>query len=249
MGQYPIDTNYSNQYTIEELIDVIQGELTVSCALPKLLPDMEIRRIICNNALPWFFQNYMYAVQKMYFFVHKDAFTSDEWTKHSYIQLPEAIQTISYIYPVRDASLFSIGINAPNLSINMGVTNQPYISSYVDSFSDMLDQLSKHTVKYHFNQMMHQLQILTNVCDHLVLETYANVPSEALFADPMFIKYVTGEAKRQLGNMLGRYSFNLPGGIQYNSADLSSEGKEDRDWVIEQIKGMSNSSFFYMVKR
>jgi hypothetical protein len=258
----PIDTNYSRQFTIEEFIDIIQGELTVSCSLPKLLPDMEIRRITCNIALPWFYQNYMYAVQKMYFFLHKAAFESEEWTKYSYIKLPEEIQTISYIYPIKDVSLFNIGINAPNLSINLGVSNQPYLSSYVttigeigvyktilDSFSDMLNQLSKHTVKYHFNQMMHQLNILTNIRHHMILEAYANVPQEAIFADPLFIKYVTGESKRQLGNMLTRYNFNLPGGIQYNGSEMISEGKEERDWVIEQIKAMTNSSFFFMVKR
>jgi hypothetical protein len=257
-----VDTNYSNQYTIEEMIDVVQGELTVSCALPKLLPDDEIRRIICNDALGFFYQDYLYAVQKTYFFCHKDAFKSDDWTKHSHIKLPEAIQTISYVYPIRDASLFSIGINAPNLSVNMGVTNQPYVSSYVttigelgvyktilDSFSDMMDQLSKHTVKYHFSAMMHEMQVLTSLETHLIIEGYANVPQEALFADPLFIRYVTGQAKRQLGNMLGRYNFNLPGGIQYNHGDLSSEGKEDIEYVREKIKGMSNSAFMFLVKR
>lgn len=261
----------SRAYTIDELIDVVQGELTISCALPKLLPDLEIRRIIENKAAPWFYQNYYYAVQKIYYYIDKRAFSTEEFTSYRYITLPCEIQTISWIYETRDTSLFNVGINAPNLSINMGVTNQPYLSSYVttigelgvyktilDSFSDMLDTLSKYTVKFQYNQMNNRLNILSggNTAmtgefryENMILEAYANVENEALFADPMFVTYVTGMAKQQLGNLMTRYNFNLPGGIQYNGDALISEGKEDVQRIIDEIKGQSNSSWFVMVKR
>ena len=259
-------------YTIDELIDTVQGELTISCALPKLLPDLEIRRIVENKAAPWFYQNYYYAVQKIYYYIDKRAFNTEEFTKYRYITLPCEIQTITWIYEARDTSMFSIGINAPNLSINLGVSNQPYLSSYtttigelgvyktiLDSFSDMLNTLSKHTVKFQYNQMNNRLNILSggnnttsDVGHHyesMILEAYANVENEALFADPMFVTYVTGLAKQQLGNLMTRYNFTLPGGIQYNGDSLISEGKEEVQRVIDEIKGQSNSSFFIMVKR
>ena len=37
---------YQGGYTIEELIDFVQNEITIGCALPKHLPDSEVRRII-----------------------------------------------------------------------------------------------------------------------------------------------------------------------------------------------------------
>ena len=77
-----------NTYTIDELIDFIQQDLTVGCALPKVLPDTEIRRFIETRAIKWFWQNYMYAVSKVYYYVDKKAFTTDEFTKYSYITLP-----------------------------------------------------------------------------------------------------------------------------------------------------------------
>jgi hypothetical protein len=49
--------------------------------------------------------------------------------------------------------------------------------------------------------------------------------------------------------MLGQFNFTLPGGITYNSADLVSDGKEEMQKVEEEIKAMSTSSFFIMVKR
>lgn len=249
-------------YTIEELVDFVQQDITAGCALPKTLPDTEIRRFAETRATKWFYQNYQYAVSKLYYYVDKEAFSSEEFTKYSYITLPCEIQSIPYIYQVRGESLMQLGINVPNLSVNLGVTNQPYLSSYVttigelgvyktliDSMSDMLNQMNKYTVKYHYNQMMNRLNILTDVKYSLILEAYANIPEENLYTDPYFLKYVTGWAKMQTGNLLGRYDFSLPGGIKFNSADLVSQGKEEMEKVETDIANMSTSAWFHMVKK
>ena len=248
--------------TIEEFVDRIQTEISVSCALPKTLPDANIRQIVESRALPWFYRNYQYAVQKMYFLIKKEAFFTEEFTRYNYVNVPCEIQSVTYLYEVRSASLFQLGINTPNLSVNLGVTNQPYLSSYVttigelgvyktilDSMSDMLNQLNKYTLRYHFNQLQHRLHILTDVKHDVVMEAYANILPEYLFKDDLFIKYVTGLAKIQYGNLTGRYDFTLPGNIKINSADITSQGKEEVKEVEEEIKGQSDSSFFFMVKR
>ena len=255
-------TPYQGGFTIEEFIDSIQTELTIACALPKTLPDEAIRVIIEKRALPWFYRNYQYAVQKIYYLIRKEAFQTDEFTKYNYVTVPCEIQSVTYLYEVRSASLFQLGINTPNLSVNMGVTNQPYLSSYVttigelgvyktilDSMSDMLNQLNKYTLRHNYNQLNHRLHILTNVKYDVVMEAYAEIPNENLFRDDLFFKYVAGYAKLQLGNMVGRYDFTLPGSVKINGADLVSQGQAEIKEVEEEIKGMSNSSFFFMVKR
>ncbi len=249
-------------YTIEEICDAIQSELTISCSLPKLLPDIEIQRIIENEALNYFYRNYRMAVQKIYLFAPKELFTMENFTKYKWIELPCEVEAVTWIYEVRSQSLFNIGIAAPNLSVGMGITNQPYLSSYtttigelgvykviLDSFSDMLNQLSKYTVKNDFNRNNHRLNILTSVCYDLILEVYVKIEQEDLFTDDLFIKWVTGRAKMQQAAIMGRFNFKLPGGIQYNYADLMSEGKEQKEKVEEEIKAQTNSSFFFMVKR
>jgi hypothetical protein len=253
---------YQGGYTIEELIDLVQNELTISCALPKTLPDANIRQIVETRALPWFYRSYQYAVQKLYYFIDKQAFFTEEYTKYNYVTLPCEIQTVIYLYEVRGDSLFQLGINTPNLSVNLGVTNQPYLSSYVttigelgvyktvlDSMSDMLNQMNKYTLKYQFNQLNHRLNILTNIKHHVIIEAYANIPQENLFRDDLFFKYVVGYCKQQLGNLVGRYEWSLPGSIKINSADLISQGKEEVKEVEEEVKGQSTSSFFIMVKK
>lgn len=253
---------YQGGFTIEELIDSIQTELTISCALPKTLPDESIRMIIEKRALPWFYRNYYYAVQKLYYLIRKEAFQTEEYTKYRYVTVPCEIQSVSYLYEVRGQSLFQLGINTPNLSVNMGVTNQPYLSSYVttigelgvyktilDSMSDMLNQLNKYTLRHNYNQLNHRLHILTDVKHDVIMEAYAEIPNENLFRDDLFFKYVVGYSKIQLGNMTGRYEFNLPGGVKIQSSELVTQGKEEVKEVEETITGMSNSSWFFMVKR
>jgi hypothetical protein len=253
---------YQGGYTIEEMVDLVQTELTISCALPKTLPDASVRQIIENRALPYFYRWYQFAVQKLYYIIRKDAFFTEEFTRYRYVEVPCEIQSVSWLYEVRGDSLFQLGINTPNLSVNLGVTNQPYLSSYVttigelglyktllDNMSDMMNQLNKFTLKHHFNQLNHRIHILTDVKHDVVLEAYANIPRENLFKDDLFYKYCVGYSKIMLGNMVGRYDFSLPGSIKINSADLISQGKEEVKEVEDEIKGQSNSSFFFMVKK
>jgi hypothetical protein len=261
----PNDRSYQpsyNAYTIEELVDQIQQDITVGFALPKTLPDSEIIRFVETRAKKWFYQNYMYAVSKVYYVVRKECFSHQDYSAYGYITLPEEIQSINWIYEIQNVNLYSLGLNTPNLSVNLGVTNQPYLSSYVttigelgiykvliDSMSDMLNQLNKYTVRFQYNYDMRRLNVLTSVDTDLVLEAYANIPAEHLYTDPYFIKYITGWSKRQLGNLLGRLDFNLPGGVKYNAAALVTEGKEEMTEVETDIKGMSNSAWFFSCKR
>jgi hypothetical protein len=249
-------------YSLEEFIDFVQTDVTVGGALPKNLPDHAIRQFIETRALPWFYQNYQYAVSKMYYHIDRAAFKSETYTAYRYIELPCEIQSISWIYKVQNQHLLQLGLNVPNLSVNLGVTNQPYLSSYVttigelgvyksiiDTMADMLNQMNLYTVKFHFNQLTHRLNVLTGVETDLILEAYVNIPPENIFSDTYFTKYVTGWAKMQQGRLLGTFDFSLPGGVKYNSADMVSGGKEEMKEVEEEIKAMSNSSFFYLIKR
>lgn len=253
---------FQGGWTIDEFIDLVQTEISVSCALPKTLPDANLRQIIETRALPWFYRNYQYAVQKIYYLIKKEAFFTEEFTKYNYVNVPCEIQSVVYLYEVKSASLFSLGINSPNLSVNMGVTNQPYLSSYVttigelgvyktllDNMSDMLNQLNKYTLKYSFNQLNHRLHILTKVENDVIIEAYANIPQENLFKDDLFFKFCVGWAKVQLGNMMGMYDFVLPGNVKINHGNLITQGQAEIKEVEEEVKAQSTSSWFVMVKK
>ena len=48
---------------------------------------------------------------------------------------PEEVEAITRIVKIDDPSLFSLGIQAPHLSINLGVTNQPFLTSFHWSYA------------------------------------------------------------------------------------------------------------------
>jgi len=49
--------------------------------------------------------------------------------------------------------------------------------------------------------------------------------------------------------MLGLYTFQLPGGITLNHANLIAQGQAEIKEVEEEVKGQSSSSWFIMVKK
>jgi hypothetical protein len=253
----------ANFYSIENLISIIQDDLTIFGALPKSLPDNSIRQYIETQALPWFYINYIYSVIKMYYHIHHHGFQRDNSTGHFTIDLPPEIESISWLYRVRDTNLLQLGLNTPNLSINLGTSAQPYLSSYIssigdlgvykttiDSLSSMLDEMTLFTVKYDFNPIAHRLAVLTHVTSPIIAECHARIPMERLFADGYFIKYVTAWSRMQQGRLLGRYDYVLPGGVKINSTDMIAQGKEEMAEVIKEINDMKNSSgFFLLVKK
>ena len=268
---FNIYDKYTLNMTLDEIIHDVEQYITMSGALPKILPRTEIERIIENEAKPYFFEQYLPALQKEYIYIPSELFKTQDFVKYSYVQLPCHVQNVTWLYMVSNTSLFSLGVSAPNLSVNLGVTNQPYLSSYattvgelgvykvvIDGFSDMLNQLSKNTLKYDFNIASKQLNILTgrgqtpysNNVSSVVAEVYAHIDDEDLFDLDHFRRYVRGAANMQLGRLLLRYDYNQPGGVKINSDAVLSEGKEEKEKVLEEMKAMSaNSSFFFMVKR
>jgi len=250
----------NDRMTLEELVDFVQADLTFSGMLPKVLPDIEIQRIIKEDALEWFYKNYQFAVMKTYYRLDKDFINSEQYTAVGYIVLPEEVENVVKISEINDPSLFRIGIQAPNLSINFGVTNQPYLTSFVtnvgelatyrqilSAFSDEVNKLARHFTKYSFNPVNKRLNILDEVRSSFMLDCYVRIQQEEVFKDNFFKKYIVALCTIRLGQMLGRLIFNLPGGFQYSATDLISQGETKLEKIEKEIKDNSpNNSFFIM---
>lgn len=245
--------------TLEQLIDITQQGLTFSGLLPRILPDREIKRIIREEALEWFYKNYQFSVQKSYFYLGLKELQSDLYTQYKYFILPEEIENITRIIEMNDPSLFRLGIQAPHLSINLGVTNQPFLTSFVttvgelgvyrsvlSAFSDEINKMNKPTLKFSFSHINKRLQILTSVKTNLMLEVYVRIEPEELFAYEKFKNYVLGKAQMRLGEAIGQLNIPLPGGFQYNANDIISSGEKRLNKVEEEISKQVQNSFFIM---
>lgn len=250
-----------SKITIDQLVDIVQSDLTVMGMIPKIIPDLEIERVVKEKALEYFYKNYQFALQKGYYHLSRKCITSDEYTREGYITLPDEIEGISRIAFISDPSLFQIGIQAPNLSINFGVSSQPFLSSFVtnigelgvyrqiiSAFSDELNKMAKNYVRHSFSHVSHRLNLLDQVRTDMMLEVSVRVQQEDLFDLQLFKDYVIGLSRMRMGQLLTMYTFNMPNGFQYNASEILNQGKEAVDKIEETIKGQSNAAWFIMAK-
>ena len=252
----------NNQMTIEQLIDFVQADLTFSGMLPKVLPDVEIERIIREQALQWFYKNYQQAVIKSYYRLDRSFINHETYTKMGFIVMPEECENIVKIYNINDASIFRFGIQNPNLSISFGTSSTPYLTSYVssvselagykaiiDSFSDELNKMSKLYNKYAYNTESKRLNLLGEVRNSLMLECYIHIEAEELFQSQLFKNFVTATSQIRQGKLLTRYEFSMPGGFKLNGAELITQGQELLDKTIEEVKASSPSTAFFIMAK
>jgi hypothetical protein len=245
--------------TIEQLIDIVQGDLTFSHTIQKYLPDVEIYRLIKEHCLEWFYKNYQFSTIKSYFYLDKACLSSEQYTQYSYFILPEIIEGVTRIYQLNHPSLFQLGIQAPHLSINLGVTNQPFLTSFVttvgdlavyrsiiSAFSDEVNKMSRESIKYNFNHIDKRLHLLGLVETSLILEVYMRIPQEELFDYELFKDYVIGQSRIRLGNLLGFHTFNMPGNFGFNAQSVIDSGEKLVQKVEEKIKGQSTVAWFKM---
>lgn len=252
----------NNQMTIEQLIDFVQADLTFSGMLPKVLPDVEIERIIREHALQWFYKNYQQAVIKSYYRLDKSFINHETYTRMGFIVMPEECENIVKIYNVNDPFLHRFGVQSPNLSIGMGSSSQPYLTSaisniaelagykaIIDSFSTELNKMSKLYNKYAYNTENKSLHLLGEVRNSLILECYFHIQQEELFNSQLFKDYTLGLSIKRSAHLLSFMDFNLPGNFKFNTSDMLTRGQELLDKTIESVKMSSpNSSFFIMAK-
>jgi hypothetical protein len=245
--------------TIEQLIDIVNSDLTFSGIFPKILPDLEIHRLIKEHALEYFYKNYQFALTKSYYYMNKDCFKTDVYTQYKYFILPDEVENITRIIKIDDPSMFRLGIQAPHLSINLGVTNQPFLTSFVttsgdlavyrsiiSAFSDEINKLSLQYLKFKYNHIDKRLVILTRVETNLMLEVYIRIEQEHLFDNQLFKDYIIGLSRMRLGEAIGRFNFSLPGNFQYNASDMIAQGEKLVESVKEKIKGETNTGWFFM---
>ena len=245
--------------TIDQLIDIVQGDLTVSGLFDKIIPDMEVIRLVREEALDWFYKNYQFSKIKMFYYLKRDFIDTDEYHRTKTIVLPPEVEDIVRIVKIDNPNLFRLGIQAPQLSINLGVTNQPFLTSFVttagelgvyrsviSNFADQINKMTTNTIRFNYNHINKHLNLLTMIDTDMMLEIYSRIEEEELFDNVYFKQYLIGLCQIRQGQAVGRFNFNLPGNFQYNSADMISQGTEKMTAVIEKVRSETNTGWFIM---
>jgi hypothetical protein len=114
------------------------------------------------------------------------------------------------------------------------------------SFMDVTRQVLLPQISYSYNRLTKKFrfqgELPKNTC---IFQVYNTVPDCALFQDEIFVRYCIAKAKMQLARILGTFSFNLPGNITINYDMIASEGKDELDTIIQEIKDDEGVDWFY----
>lgn len=240
--------------TKEELVEMVNDEITGSCSLPYSVPEREMDRII-KQALNWFFINYGPAVETQYYVITKDWFQTPEFKSTRTLLLPDCVVSVFEVREINGGG--RSGTVDPAFSDNRLMAAELYLSPFGSdnlvyrtaqlSFWDLTQAFMLDRVSYEFNQNTKRLKILgRNPKKNCFVQTYAKIEENRIYDDWFFQRYVTAQAKMSLGRILGFFTFNLPGGIQVSADSIKEEGKEELAELKQRIDDENSPDWFYI---
>lgn len=241
--------------TKQELISLVNGEITASCSIPFSVPDKEIERII-NLEERHIFREYRDAVQNGWYVLDKAYYDTTEWANTRSFQLPECVMAIKTVFELTSGQRV-FGIHDPDMSFDRLMAADLYLTPLSSdqityrtiqwSFWDLAKQFNLRDINHNFNINTKRLIITgRNPTESLWVATLNMIPNEDLYEDPVFIKWIIAKSKIQLARILGTFNYTLIGGVQINYADIKSEGQEELAELKEKIKSDSPPDYFLL---
>ncbi len=230
--------------TKKELIDQVNAEITATCSIPFSVPDKEIERII-ELEKKWLFREYRDAVENGWYVLDKSYYDTQEWTDTRTFQLPECVMAIKYVYELTSGQRV-FGIHDPDLTFDRLMAADLYLTPLSSdqityrtiqwSFWDLARQFNLKDIQHNFNINTKRLKITgRDPSESLWVATLNMIPSEDLYEDPVFIKWIIAKAKIQLARIIGTFNYTLIGGVQINYSDIRTEGQAELDELKAKI--------------
>jgi hypothetical protein len=244
--------------TKTELIADIQEELTFSRALPYVIPEKEIERII-RIAEGYFYDNWRHAVEPRYLVIPQDVFMNARFKKERAIRLPDCIQFVHQMREPRGSSIF--GTIDRDFSENKFVGSEIFLTPFIGeaimyrtilfSFLDLTKGFILDTFAYNYNRNTHDLILLGRnpIANGAVLEVAKKIDLEDLYNDEVFQRYVRAKAKLRLGELLTSFDYNLPGGVKVNYTNLVTRAEAEMTQVMDMMKGENTSDWMFLIRQ
>lgn len=192
-----------------------------------------------------------------------DVQTSNLKSQRGTITLPDGVFSVNNVFEINRFSgedggfsdnSFSAG--DPDFGIDKFIYSDVYgaglgsenLMYYVinSKFIDNARQVLQQQISYNYNRNTHKMRFMGQLPENdVVLEIYSKIPDCDLFQDEIFIRYVIAKAKVQLSRILGTFNYNLPGNITINYDLIRSEGQEELQQIIEEIKNDEGVDYFF----
>lgn len=76
------------------------------------------------------------------------------------------------------------------------------------------------------------------------IRCFVALNDDDLFEDELFVRYCIAKCKIALSQMLGVFTYNLPGGVQINAGEIGAQGSTELQEVMDMINGENTPSYF-----
>jgi hypothetical protein len=258
--------------TENELVQEISDALSFSCALPYNLNEEETRRII-KRARAWFHDNYQYAVEERVFVITNNVFQNPEFTRTRQIRLPESIITVfdvretggSSISGNPDRDFGDSKLLGSELLLSPFVGDNLVYRTVMYSYFDLAKAYLLESFAFKWNKNSKKLTILgrdpgrsgygKNTSSQMAqgfgvggkdvaIRCFVALNDDDLYDDELFVRYCIAKSKIALSQMLGVFTYNLPGGVQINASEIGSQGATELQEVMDMINGENTPSYF-----
>ena len=234
------------------LVQEIQAEITMSCALPYALPEAEVRRII-KRAREYFYINYQYAVEQRFLVIPREIFQNPAFKKDRMIQLPDCFVSV---YDLREMAQGGFLGNpdrdfADSKLLGAEIFLSPFqgdnlvYRTAMYSYFDLARAFLLETVAFKWNFNTKRISVLgRDSFKDLAARVMTKIPEESLYDDELFVRYCLAKAKINLGRTLQIFNYNLPGGVTINFEGIKADGLAEMEAIMTQIDSESTPDWF-----
>jgi len=241
---------------LDKFIKEVKEDLTVACQIPINIPNKELIRIT-RQTKKYFYKIYEDSVEEKFFILSQMTWDTDEFKSTRVVVMPDNVFSVHGIYQIGEEHFGSRGWNNvdPDFALDKFIYSDLYTPSrgsenmmyYVinESFYDMARQMFVNKLSYNYNRLTKKLRFTGELpTKDTVCMIYQHIDDCALYEDEAFFRWVVAQAKIQMSRVLGIFGYQLPGNITINYDMIRDEGKEEIDFLREEIKGDEGVDYF-----
>jgi len=240
--------------TEADFITHIQDEITASGALPMIIEEREIKRII-KQASMWFYENYQTAVESQNYIITKGQFNNPEFKRSRTIQMPDCVVSVFEVREINGVG--RLGNIDRDFAEDRLIASEIFLSSFHGDdlvmrtaqyqYFDLAKAFFLDHIAYDFNKNTKKITILgRDPKFDVFIKAYVKIPLNKLYDDIYFLRWCTAEAKKSFGRMVMIYPFPLPGGVTINGDLLKAEGEAEIEQLKTQIDAEQSPDWFFI---
>lgn len=240
----------------QDLIKLINDDITASGAIPVELPEPEISRII-DIETRYLYKFYRESFEPSNCIIRQGYFMTEAFKANRQIQLPACIVGIDQFKEIRGGGRI-FGINDSDLTYNRALLSDMYMSPWSSdvvtyrtiqwSVWDLMRSFELHDIQFDFNENTHRITVKGRTPrTDVFISAVSLIPESDFWEDPLVQRWMIAKCKIQMARILGLFKSNMPGGVTISAEMYKSEATEELSEIKEYFKNTNNVDFMAMV--